>query len=279
MMIRGLLLLIVAVTCAVAAAPIVDYEVVAASKGTTKITTKVLNVTGGGTEIHTQAYYAHVTGINKDTYTPATQPGGCTGERQPLSVSAQYNKCTYATNGAFFYYTAENHCQGSLLIDNKWEQYEGGTFPTFSQKESDLSWVVGYVDNSTIKSLGINNLITGNCWLVRNGENNVNKSHTVESDCSSAFIKLVAPRTSVGVGKDGSLLLLQVDGIEVTSGMDLYQFADLLVSVGAWNAINLDGGGSSTSWYEGKVFDNPHCDDTPTVCERSIASITCVRLH
>lgn len=256
-----------------------DYEVIPADTTSgTRITVKEMNVTGGGTQIHTQAYYASVSGISKNTYAPAMEPGGCTGTRQPVSVSAKANGCTYATNGAFFDYTAENHCEGSLIVNGVWEHYEDGIIPTFGQKEKDLAWVVGYVDNATIENFGIKNLISGNCWLVRNGKNTVDQSHTVEKGCSLSFIQLIAPRTSVGVHKDGSLILMQVDGIEVTSGMNLYQFADLLVSVGAWSAINIDGGGSSTSYYNGKVINTPHCTDNTTVCEREVASITCVKL-
>jgi len=270
-----ILLFGILVQCILGASP--DYDTILASKGKTTLAVKTLNVTGGGTQIHTQAFLALVSGISKDTYTPATEPGGCTGTRQPLSVSAKDNGCIYATNGAFFDFTAENHCLGNLMIDGVWQHYDAGVQPNFAQRGSDLSWIVGYFDNSTVKNLGISNIISGHCWLVRSGQNIVNKSKSAEPGCSSSFITLVAPRTAIGVTEDGDLILLQVDGIENTSGMSLYQFADLLVSVGAWSAINLDGGGSSTSYYNGKVFNTPHCNDTPPVCERSIASLTCVK--
>ncbi len=40
---------------------------------------------------------------------------------------------------------------------------------------------------------------------------------------------------------------------------------------------NLDGGGSSTSVYRGKVINRPTCKDTPTICERPVSSITCIK--
>jgi exopolysaccharide biosynthesis protein len=274
-MLRAVLytLLVAVVACAS-----VDYDVILANtQGSTKIAVKAMNVTGGGTQTHTQAFFASVSGINKNTYSPAMEPGGCTGDRQPLSVSAKANGCMYATNGAFFDYTAANHCLGTLIVDGKFQHYQAGVIPSFSQRRSDLAWIVGYVDNNTIASQDFVSSISGNCLLVRNGKNVVNTSHTVESGCSQSFIDLVAPRTAIGVQKDGSLILLQVDGIEVTSGMGLNMFADLLVSVGAWAAVNIDGGGSSTSYYNGAVINQPHCTDTTTVCERAIASITCVK--
>ena len=40
---------------------------------------------------------------------------------------------------------------------------------------------------------------------------------------------------------------------------------------------NLDGGGSSTSVYMGKVVDKPTCVDSSVVCERAVTSIACIR--
>lgn len=55
------------------------------------------------------------------------------------------------------------------------------------------------------------------------------------------------PRTIAGVSRDGRTLWLVVaDGRQPSSrGLDLYEAADLLVELGAHDAINLDGGGSS----------------------------------
>ena len=60
-------------------------------------------------------------------------------------------------------------------------------------------------------------------------------------------------------------------------GPDLFELAELLVSLGVEGAINIDGGGSSVSVFNGTVVDSPTCNDTPEVCEREVASITCVR--
>lgn len=74
--------------------------------------------------------------------------------------------------------------------------------------------------------------------------------------------------------------LLQVDGVEVTDeGLDLFEFADVLVQLGAHSAVNLDGGGSSVSVYRGQVISRPTCIDIDLVCERPVSSITCVFDH
>ena len=61
----------------------------------------------------------------------------------------------------------------------------------------------------------------------------------------------IAPRVGVGITQDGTtLILVMVNGVEASGvGLWLSDFADLLKGLGAWNAINLDGGGSSTFVY------------------------------
>ncbi len=50
-----------------------------------------------------------------------------------------------------------------------------------------------------------------------------------------------------------------------------------MLSLGAINAINLDGGGDSTTVINGTVVNKPSCEDLPIVCERPVAGITCIK--
>ena len=58
------------------------------------------------------------------------------------------------------------------------------------------------------------------------------------------------PRTAVGIDADGrKLLILVVDGrSQFSRGYTMVELADLMVALGAENAINLDGGGSSAMY-------------------------------
>jgi exopolysaccharide biosynthesis protein len=58
----------------------------------------------------------------------------------------------------------------------------------------------------------------------------------------------------------------------------LIELADLFISLGAINGVALDGGGSSVSYYDGRVISSPTCTDTITrICERNVTSITCAK--
>lgn len=74
------------------------------------------------------------------------------------------------------------------------------------------------------------------------------------------------PRTAVGVSQDGKTLFLAVvDGRQPgwSVGMTLPELGQLLVDEGVWDAVNLDGGGSSSFVYEdpnGIVIENRPSD-------------------
>ena len=71
------------------------------------------------------------------------------------------------------------------------------------------------------------------------------------------------PRTGVGFSKDSSALyLITVDGRqESSSGMSLVEFGDLMLSLGVYEGLNLDGGGSTTMVVEGAIVNRPSDPD------------------
>ncbi len=67
------------------------------------------------------------------------------------------------------------------------------------------------------------------------------------------------PRTAIGVIDDNHLLFVVVDGRSpgYSEGMTLTELAELMKSLGAQAAYNLDGGGSSTMVYNGELVNRP----------------------
>jgi len=63
----------------------------------------------------------------------------------------------------------------------------------------------------------------------------------------------VNPRTAIGQRADGAVLLLVVEGRQVASiGATLRDLTNIMLDYGAVNAANLDGGSSSSLFYDGK---------------------------
>ena len=67
-----------------------------------------------------------------------------------------------------------------------------------------------------------------------------------------------APRTGVGIKKDGTVLVVVADGRSDDSvGMTLTEFGRYFVQLGADRAMNFDGGGSSEMVVNGKIMNDP----------------------
>lgn len=68
----------------------------------------------------------------------------------------------------------------------------------------------------------------------------------------------VEPRMSIGQKKDGTIIIICVDGRrEDSPGCTMLSLANKFISLGCNNAFNTDGGGSATLWYKGKVINKP----------------------
>ncbi|MFI4912605.1 MAG: phosphodiester glycosidase family protein [Sedimentisphaeraceae bacterium JB056] len=82
------------------------------------------------------------------------------------------------------------------------------------------------------------NAVAGSEWIVKDGVNNVSNW-----DINTAL----HPRSAGGITADNHLILLTVDGRQegFSEGMYVSEVADLLISLGAVQGINFDGGGST----------------------------------
>jgi len=80
-----------------------------------------------------------------------------------------------------------------------------------------------------------------------------------EERIQDSFVNGRHPRTAVGIRKDGTWILLVVDGRQELKsiGMTLEKLAAYLVSLGCVRALNLDGGGSSTLVVNGRTRNFP----------------------
>ncbi|MBX4258360.1 phosphodiester glycosidase family protein [Clostridium estertheticum] len=80
----------------------------------------------------------------------------------------------------------------------------------------------------------------------------------------------IAPRTCVAQRKDGAIIFLVIDGRQLGSlGASLREAQDVLYDYGAVNASNLDGGSSSTLFYDDEVINSP----SDSLGERTVPSI------
>jgi exopolysaccharide biosynthesis protein len=91
--------------------------------------------------------------------------------------------------------------------------------------------------------------------LIKNGKIDITWE---EEKTNKRFVETRHPRTAVAKLKHGKFLMITVDGRnESSGGISLTDLAAYLLELGAIDAMNLDGGGSSTMVLDGKVVNHP----------------------
>ncbi|MHC9045736.1 phosphodiester glycosidase family protein [Microbacterium saperdae] len=81
----------------------------------------------------------------------------------------------------------------------------------------------------------------------------------VDTNFGNHSIQGEQPRTAVGVIDENHLVFVVVDGRSAgySRGVTMTELADIMISLGAETAYNLDGGGSSTMYFDGELVNSP----------------------
>lgn len=145
-----------------------------------------------------------------------------------------------ACNGGFFDGKARNVgiCRAEG-VDS------GGVNETFSHALAlgKGGKVARIVHDPSARFAGLENVLTGRPRLLLRGE--------IAPELPAKGPR--HPRTAVGTTARGEVLVLVVDGRNANSrGVTTHELARLMLGLGAVQALNLDGGGSSTLWVRGQ---------------------------
>lgn len=121
-----------------------------------------------------------------------------------------------------------------ITLGRHWETFDFKTYPN---------------------TLKVEDIVGGVPQLIRDGKIEI----TWEQEKSSkSFVETQHPRTAVAKLKDGKFLMITVDGrSEASGGIGLRELAEFLLEMGATDAMNLDGGGSTTMFLDGKIVNQP----------------------
>jgi hypothetical protein len=133
----------------------------------------------------------------------------------------------------------------SVSNGDAYSPFESGFVDALNISAGNVATIIRAIGTSGTEhtpATSLYNAVGGNTRLVTNGVNVANSDPAIH------------PRTAAGVTADGKLLLFTVDGRNAphSNGLTYAEMADVLIRWGARNAINLDGGGSTTL-----VMDNP----------------------
>ena len=139
---------------------------------------------------------------------------------------------------------------GDVVIAERERQ---GAHADFSRslEPGDSVWWSLRIRNAPAK---VKELVGGFPMLLRNGVAVVDRT----TDMIPGFSEKRHPRTVVARRSDGTVMLVAVDGRRQDSvGMSLEELTDFMKALGASDALNLDGGGSTTLVVDGRVVNRP----------------------
>lgn len=111
--------------------------------------------------------------------------------------------------------------------------------------------------------------------LLRDGRVHINAE---VNGMSAAIFTRREPRTVAGVRADGTLLLVVFDGRApgISAGVSLVEAARIMTELGAVDALNLDGGGSTSMVVDGELRNSPREAAGAPVGERKVATAIAV---
>jgi exopolysaccharide biosynthesis protein len=141
-----------------------------------------------------------------------------------------------------------------IVIENgkiKFMQNGLETFSVIGFNNDNILVISNSMDLDQINNSNLRCAISFGPALILNGEPLVEKGGTY-----------LAPRSAIAQKKDGTILLLVIDGRQpYSAGANYMDIQDVFLKYGAYNAVNLDGGLSTTLNYQGKTINKP-CDVT-----------------
>ena len=184
------------------------------------------------------------------------------------SETAANNNAILAVNGDYYGANTTGYVirNGVVYRDTVREDSSNGDLAIYK----DGSFKIIYEDQVSADQLvkdGVVNLLAFGPSLVKNGEIVVDTNSEVGQSMSSN------PRTAIGIIDENHYIIIVSDGRTLESeGLSLYQMAEIMKSYGVKAAYNLDGGGSSTLYFNGQVINKPTTNGN-TISERSVSDI------
>ena len=217
---------------------------------------------------NTQVYIADIT-VSSAEYlkTALAQNTYGTNVTAKTSVTAANNNAILAVNGDYYGANSTGYVirNGVVYRDTVREDSSNGDLAIYK----DGSFKIIYEDEISADQLvkdGVVNLLAFGPSLVENGE--------IVADTNSEVGQSMAsnPRPAIGIIDENHYIIVVSDGrTSKSQGLSLYELAEVMKSYGVKTAYNLDGGGSSTLYFNGKVINKPTTNGN--ISERAVSDI------
>ncbi|MCA0756574.1 phosphodiester glycosidase family protein [Paenibacillus sp. N4] len=173
------------------------------------------------------------------------------------SVIAAANNAIFAINGDYYGFRSNGVIirDGILYRDEPARDalaiFQDGTMQAYNEEE---------VSSAELLAQQVSHTYSFGPVLVDDGAVSDDLDQvSIDTNFGNRSIQSSNPRTGIGMIAPNHFVFVVVDGRmeNYSKGMTLTEFAQLFAELGATEAYNLDGGGSSTMYFMGRVVNNP----------------------
>lgn len=176
---------------------------------------------------------------------------------ETTSSIAEENNAVFAINGDYYGFRENGILIRNGVIYRDAAEREGlalysdGTMKTYDETKTSAEELI---------SQGVIDTFSFGPALLENGAAITNFDNIkIDNNMGNRTIQDSNPRTGVGIISPDHYVFVVVDGRKegYSKGMTLNEFSKLFEELGCTDAYNLDGGGSSTMYFMGRVVNNP----------------------
>lgn len=171
-----------------------------------------------------------------------------------LAINGDYygsQESGYVLRNGVLYRSQAERGQEDLVI------YEDGSMEIIQEEDVTAEELL---ESGAVQILSFGPALVKNASVVVSEQDEVGKA------------KQSNPRTAIGIIDELHYIFVVSDGrTEESEGLSLYELAEFMQSLGAQTAYNLDGGGSSTMYFNGVVVNNPTTNGQ--IRERKVSDI------
>ena len=234
------------------------FEVVADTESgvftDTTYTDENISITITTIRVHSTTVYVADVVLSSLGYLKTAFAGDTYGKNVTAKTSemAEDNGAIFAVNGDYYgFRSAGAVLRNGILYrsSSRGNGYEtlailsDGTFSILEDAETDAE---------ALEAAGAWQIFSFGPGLIVDGEISVSATDEVDQSMTSN------PRTGIGIVSPLHYVFIVSDGRTTASkGLTLYQLAEVFASYGCTDAYNLDGGGSSTMWFNGQIVNVP----------------------
>lgn len=214
-------------------------------------------VTGSGAD--TVTYYVADVTLTDATVLRSAFANNQFGENitENTSAIAQNNNALFAINGDYYGFRSTGIVirNGVIYRDSGARQglafYRDGHVEVYDETATTAQALV---------DAGVWNTLSFGPALLENGEIPSGiESVEVDTNVGNHSIQGDQPRTAIGVIDNNHIVFVVVDGRSsgYSKGEDMTELAQIMQDLGCQTAYNIDGGGSSTMYFNGALVNNP----------------------